>query len=242
VTAQTTESGESALWQAWRERGDASAREALVALHQEFARIIAAKLYGQRFTDEVEFDDYLQFARVGLLESVDRYDPSLGASFRTFAGHRMQGAVLTGLECLSDCSRQVALRRRLEQERVQSLADKEAEAAPDAFEHLVSVAVGLAVGYMLDDVASYQAGESGYGDSAFGELAQRQTRQRLHALIDRLPAKESRIIRHHYLQRVPFDEIAREMELTPGRISQLHKRALERLRELLQGERLDMLL
>jgi RNA polymerase sigma factor FliA len=243
VTAQTTtEHDEAALWQAWRERGDGRAREQLVALHQEFARIIAAKLYAQRITNEVEFDEYLQFARVGLLECVDRYDPALGASFRTFAAHRMQGAVLTGLECLSECSRQVALRRRLEQERVRSLAEREEEAAPDGFEHLVSVAVGLAVGYMLDDVAAYQAGDSGYGDSAFGELAQRQTRQRLHALIEQLPAKESRIIRHHYLQRVPFDEIAREMELTPGRISQLHKRALEQLRELLKGEKLDLLL
>jgi RNA polymerase sigma factor FliA len=240
VTVPTTESGEAALWQAWRERGDRRARDDLIVLHQEFARIIAAKLYGQRITDEVEFDEYLQFARVGLLESVDRYDPSLGASFRTYAGHRMQGAVLTGLECLSESSRQVALRRRVEQERVRSLADRDPEAPADSFDHLVSVAVGLAVGYMLDDVAAYQAGDSSYGDSAFAQLSQRQTRHRLHALIEQLPPKEARILRHHYLQQVPFDEIARQMELTPGRISQLHKRALVQLRELLKGEKLDL--
>lgn len=242
TAAQTTEADEGALWQAWRERGDTDAHQALVALHQDFARIIAAKLYGQRITDEIEFDEYLQFARLGLLESVQRYDPSQGAGFRTFAAHRMQGAVLSGLESLTECNRQIALRRRLEQERVRSLAEKDADAPPDSFEHLVAVAVGLAVGYMLDDVAAFQTADSSCGDTAYNELAERQARQRLHALIDELPAKEARIIRHHYLQHVPFDEIARQLEVTPGRVSQLHKRALERLRELLRGEKLDLLL
>jgi RNA polymerase sigma factor for flagellar operon FliA len=240
VGAQSgTETPEAALWQAWRERGDAAARDALIGLHQDFARIMAGKLYAQRYTDEIEFDEYLQFARVGLLESIDRYDPAHGASFRTFSAHRMQGAVLSGLECLTECNRQVALRKRLEQERTNSLAERDPDAPVDSFEHLVAVAVGLAVGYMLEDFGSYQALDSSYGDSAYTELADRQTRNRLHALMERLPAREARIIRHHYLQQVPFDEIARQMELTPGRVSQLHKRALEQLRGLLQAERLD---
>lgn len=242
MTAQTADSQESVLWQAWREQGDAGAREALIAMHQDFARIIAAKLYGQRYSDDVEFDEYLQFARVGLLESVERYDPSFGASFRTFASHRMQGAVLSGLECLSECNRQLALRRRLEQDRVRSLARKEPDAAANSFEHLASVAVGLAVGYMLDDVAAYQSADSSYGDSAYAELAGRETRDRLHKLIEQLAPKESRIIRHHYLQHIPFEDIAAEMELTPGRVSQLHRRALEQLRALLKQERLDLLI
>lgn len=230
---------ESALWQAWRELRDARARDALLALHQEFARIIAAKLYARRYADDIEFDEYLQFARLGLLESLDRYDPALGASFRTYAAHRMEGAILSGLQCLSECNRQVALRQRLEQERVQSLAGEGAR--DDAFEHLVSVAVGLAVGYMLEDLGTYQRVDSSYGDSAYAELADRETRYRLHALIEELPPREARVIRHHYLQQVSFDEIARSMELTPGRISQLHRRALERLRELLRREGLDVL-
>ena len=231
---------EAALWQAWRERAEAGARAALVELHGDFARIMAAKLFAQRYGDAVEFDEYLQFARVGLLEAVDRYDSSLGASFRTYAAHRIQGAVLSGLECLSECSRQVALRRRLEQDRVRSLAEQDAEAAPDAFERLVSVAVGMAVGFMLDDVAAFQAADSSCGDSAYQGLAERETRHRLHALIEQLPAKEARIIRHHYLQHVPFEEIARDLGVTPGRVSQLHKRALEQLRAALRHERIDL--
>ncbi len=241
MAAPTAESDEAALWEAWRGRQDAKARDRLIALHQEFVRIIAAKLYSQRVVDEIEFDEYLQFARVGMLESIERYDPVHGASFRTYAAHRMQGAILSGLECLSECSRQVALRKRLEQERVSSLAQKDGERLPEQpFEHLVSVAVGLAVGYMLDDVAAYQGPDSSGGDHAYSELADRETRHRLHVLIDRLPPREARIIRHHYLQQIPFEEIARQMELTPGRVSQLHKRALEQLRGLMRDERLDL--
>lgn len=72
---------EAVLWRHWREQGDAQARETLIRLHTPYARILAAKLYAGRYHDEVEFDDYFQFACVGLLESIDRYDPQYGATF-----------------------------------------------------------------------------------------------------------------------------------------------------------------
>jgi RNA polymerase sigma factor for flagellar operon FliA len=73
-------------------------------------------------------------------------------------------------------------------------------------------------------------------------VAARQTHQRLLHLVDRLPAREARVIRHHYLQHVSFDDIAKTLGLTPGRISQLHRRALGLLRDAMKAEGLDLLL
>jgi RNA polymerase sigma factor for flagellar operon FliA len=241
VTTDSTDAQEVQLWNAWRGQADGSARERLVLLHNEFARILAAKLFARRYSDDVEFDDYLQYARVGLLEAIDRYEPARGASFRTYAAHRIQGAVLSGLEGLTERSRQTALRQRSQQERLQSLATIAADGEEaDPFSRLASVAVGLAVGFMLDDVAAYQAEDASYVDNAYADLSERQMRRRLLHLVDGLPSKEARVIRHHYLQHVPFDKIAVGMELTPGRVSQLHRRGLSLLRQALKTEGLDL--
>ena len=139
---------EALLWRAWCEDADARARGQLIALHLDFARIMAGKLYARRHSDDIEFDEFLQLARVGLIEAVDRYDPKLGASFRTYASHRIQGSVLTGLEALTERGRQLAFRRRVEQERLQSLAASPPTEGEDSFTRLSSIAVGLPLPFL----------------------------------------------------------------------------------------------
>jgi RNA polymerase sigma factor for flagellar operon FliA len=233
---------EQALWLAWRQGGDAAARERLIHLHLEFARILAGKLYARRPTNDVEFAEYVQLASLGLIEAVDRYDPGQGASFRTYASHRIQGAILSGLEASTERARQLALKRRIEQERLQSLRGGAEPATGDAFSRLASIAVGLAIGFMLDDVASFRAEDAAYGDNAYAASELRRLHGRLLSFIDELPERESKIIRSHYLQQMPFDDIAKSLKLTPGRVSQLHGRALGQLRAWLGDGAIDIAL
>lgn len=238
MEACSESTGESALWQQWIGGGDASAREQLLGLHMPYARVVAASYYARRFSDDVEFGDYLQYASVGLLEAMDRYDPARGVQFRTFAARRMHGAILNGLQRLTEKHQQIAARQRLRAERLQDvreLAGAEA-AAPNAPEQLMRIVaeagIGLAVCWMLEGTAMVDAGASA-GTLHFYEGAQlRQLRQRLAEAVERLPPQERTVIRHHYLQDVPFDRIAAELQLTKGRISQIHKQALLHLRRL----------
>lgn len=227
---------EAQCWAAWRERRDLEARERLVLRHLDFARIIAGKLYARRTTDEIAFDEYFQLGSVGLLEAVDRYDPDLGASFRTYASHRIEGTILSGLEALTERRRQIALKRRTGQERLNSLDGKTDAPREDAFSRLASIAVGLAVGFMLDEAGLYQVEDASYGDNTYTACEIRQLQRRLLKLTKELPERESKIIVSHYFQQVPFDEIAKALGLTKGRVSQLHKRAIGMLRDGLRGK------
>jgi RNA polymerase sigma factor for flagellar operon FliA len=56
-------------------------------------------------------------------------------------------------------------------------------------------------------------------------------------LLKRLTQQEQTVIRHHYLQEIPFDEIAAHMSLSKGRISQIHRSALQHLRDALSQTR-----
>ena len=225
---------EPRLWEAMRSGADPGARARLIDMHLPFARIMAAKLYAARITNELEFEEYLQYASTGLLECIDRYDPSYGASFRTYASHRMTGAILNGVQISSEKQEQIAFRARIGAERTQSLrGDKPAaDAGPDAlFANLARIAVGLALGYVLEDSGMFREDEGGTMDNSYQRIELRQLQKRVRALVDNLPERERLIIRYHYFNHVPFDHIAGMLGVTKGRISQLHKRALEWLHE-----------
>ena len=236
---------EAQWWAEWRATRDEDAKRKLLDVHLPYARVVAALLYGQRPGNDVEFDDYHQLARVGLLEAMERFDPAVGASFRTYASQRVRGAVLDGVARLTERQQQMAVRRRLLSERVSSVtADTPTEiedASPAAlegsalFEYLAQVGVGLALGFMLEDSGMLASADGGgaAADSHYQAVELKQTRAQLATLVQQLPAAEQRIVRLHYHHGHTFDEIAREIDVTKGRVSQLHKRAIGLLREAL---------
>ena len=88
---------EDRLWLAYREAPTQTLRDRLVTRYLPYARAIAARMYSRRGGQDFEFDDYLQYASLGLMECVDRYQPGLGASFKTYATTRMAGSILLSL-------------------------------------------------------------------------------------------------------------------------------------------------
>lgn len=242
-TTSARSAGEDAyglLWQAFGQTRAPAARERLVRHYLPFARIMAAKMFAGRTHMYVEFDEYLQFARVGLIEAIDRFDAGRGFKFETYAASRINGAILSGMEAYSEVHEQIAARKRIVHERLASLRNAEPDvAAPeDLFGHLAELALGMALGFVLDNSGMYQTEEheAHYRDNTYAGVELKQLRDRLKALIDNLSAKQRQVISYHYLQQLPFEEIAGMLELSRGRIAQLHKQALLALREALNGQ------
>jgi RNA polymerase sigma factor for flagellar operon FliA len=234
---------EGTLWLRLR-GGEEVARQNLLALHMPYARTVASVYYARRFSDDVEFGDYLQYASIGLLEALDRFDPARGVQFRTFAARRMHGAILNGLERLTEKQQQIAARQRMRRDRVQDVkaaaleADDVPAAAtrhPEQLMRFVSeVGIGLALCWMLEGTALVEAADAGVTIPFYRNAAIKELRARLMMAIAALPPQEQAVIRHHYIQDLQFEEIAGMLQLTKGRISQIHKQALLRLRALVR--------
>lgn len=224
------------LWTAFLENACASAREQIIDFYLPFARVLAAKLYAKRTYAELEFLDYFQFASIGLIEAVDRYDPVRGAKFETFAAHRINGAILNGIATLSEKQEQISARQRIADDRMRSLKESPEEPKdPGAlFSYLAELAIGIAVGLALEDSGMVQAEHAAYPDNTYKSVELKQLQQRMRELLERLPINERRVIKYHYLQQLAFDEIATMLGVTKGRVSQIHKDALNRLRDSIQ--------
>jgi RNA polymerase sigma factor FliA len=239
------------LWQRVREAGDTDAREALICHYLPLARMVAAALFRKRFHDEIEFAEYLQWATLGMIEALDRFDPGYGVKFGTFASHHMRGAVLDGLATSTEKQQQIALQTRLRQERAKSIMSGGSEkfgaesstsdgSSDVLLQRLADIGVGLALAWLLDDtgmVASDEDAPDAQHVPYLDVLEYQQLQEHVQRLMEALPSQQRTVLKSHYLHGVPFADIARFMNLSRGRISQIHSKALNDLRESMRAKR-----
>lgn len=224
------------LWEAFAAKRDLEGRNALVELYLPWCRVIARAAYARRGGLAAEYLEYVQLATLGLIEAIDHYDRVKDVSFEAYAHTRVRGAIFNGLRSLTEKHEQVSLQRRLRMQRLKSLSEKSSgeRANEDLFERLARVTVGFAIGYMLEgtnmvlDITTILHPRREFYDSV--EL--RERRDIIKGLVDRLPVQERRVLQYHYYQGLAFTDIAELMDLSKGRVSQVHRSALEHLREL----------
>lgn len=222
---------EHAAWCRYVAAPSQRARSEIISRYADLARMHAAKLFADRQIAEIEFEEFHQYALVGLVEAVDRYDPKAGASFRTFASHRIRGAILNGIEKYCEKQQQIAARTRIREERFRDLLKEATSSEADPFMRLADIALGMAVGFMLENSGMYQGVEPSIECRAYRGREILDLSRILENLLATLPDQEQMVIRYHYQQHLRFDVIAAQMGLSKGRISQLHHRGLQRLRE-----------
>ncbi len=226
------------LWEAFALSRDAHTRGELIEHYMPVAKRFAAKVFGLRANAATSFDDCLQYARVGLIEAIDRYDVSRRVPFEAYAAPRIRGAILNGLAHETEVLAQRSFWRTRVRERTDSLlGDKQSRPERASLQELIQVTVGLALGMVLDDVAQEIPDENQRANPyAVAEL--QQLSREVRRLLPKLPEREQQIIRAHYFEFKELQSIAAEYGVTKGRVSQLHAQALARLRTLL-GEQLD---
>lgn len=230
---------EADLWRAARQEGSDAARERLFELYLPFARRTARRHFLDQGGD-IEFADLYQLACAGLLEAIDHFDPTRGIPFAGYATRRVSGSILDGLAKMSEVREQISFRNRVRHERARSIAtaDPDSLNASEVIDELIEVALGLALGFMLEGTALYVSeGESDRQVSAYESLAWRDTVRRALAEVAGLPLREQAILRRHYFDGLCFDQIGDLLGISKGRVSQLHRAALLLLRKrLLNGE------
>lgn len=225
---------EASLWRRLRYEGQEECREALFNRYGALAKAIAMREFRRRPAYGLERGDFEQLALSGLLESIDKFDPLLGVPFGPYAKHRIRGAISDGIARSSEAGAYFSHRRRIELERLRSLAPERNE-PDDHIPELLALAAALAIGVIaenarflkLDDLDQH-APLNPYETLSWRELQLSVMRE-----INRLPGAEKTVVEQHYINDVPFAQIALLLGVSKGRISQIHRAALERVRERL---------
>lgn len=226
---------EASLWRRLRFESQTSCREAIFSNYHDLAKKIASFEFRRRPAYGLERNDFEQLAYRGLLEAIDRFDPLRGAPFSAYARPRIRGTISDALARSSEEGARYSERRRLERERLSSLAPSRAQVERDPVHALSDLAIALAIGFLLEDTAALDGSIAtdvtinGYHSIDWGEM-----QVCVLAEIENLPAAERTILQQHYLSGVSFKLIADMLGLSRGRISQLHRKALAQVRARLQ--------
>lgn len=222
---------ESELWQCWQAQRSSELRDRLLLYYLPWARMLARDVFLRIRMRGADWSDYVQNASIGLCEAIDRFDPDRGIAFRSYARHRVRGAVFNGLRVYADgpappdCE---AGHAKAYGDRARSYSD---EPTDDPLTDLIDATVGLGLGYLLDGESMPAPDES---STAYGSIERAEMTNALNQLLQVLPERERLIITLHYLQQVPFVTIAAQLGVTKGRVSQLHRRAMGRLRDAMR--------
>ncbi|MEM7469135.1 MAG: sigma-70 family RNA polymerase sigma factor [Pseudomonadota bacterium] len=221
-------------WRQARELDDAYAKENLVEHYMPLVRQCAAKVMSAH-PPGIEFSDYLQFGVVGLLEAIAAFDYSRAIPFSAFGRHRIEGAIRNGIERFSERNAQISAAKRAARDRIGSIkAEESAKDEDELFANLVEVTLGLAVGFLLEDGQQPEKLNVQRFQSPFASTEMAELTVFVQQSVNELPTDEQQVIRLHYFHQMKFVDIANLLSKSKGRIAQIHKQALTRIRERLQ--------
>ena len=215
----------------------ADGTDALVTRHAELVKRIAYHLAG-RLPPSVDVADLIQAGMLGLLEAAANYTANRGASFETYAGIRIRGAMIDALRKLDWAPRSVhrkaravaAVMRDIEKETGRDARDGEiAERMGVTLEEYYSIVQDAASCRLasLDDVTAAAAPDSA---DPFRETAEADFRGALAQAIEALPEREKLVMSLYYSDELNLKEIGAVLKVTESRVCQLHGQALMRLK------------
>ena len=232
-----------------------SAQHELIERYAPLVKRIAYHLLA-RLPASVHVDDLMQSGMIGLLEAAKKYDASKGASFETFVGIRIRGAILDEVRKGDWAPRSVHRNSRLVTEairRVESRTGCDAKDQDVAQELGVSLPeyyamLGDTLGsrlFSFDDLLQDGEHNLGHDDLSCTEnepvntLEDERFQQALADAIAHLPEREKLVLSLYYDEELNLKEIGEVLGVSESRVSQLHSQCAARLRARLAGWRLD---
>lgn len=245
-----TEKTEEQLWKAYRKTRDDGIRNRLVKQYLPLVKYVAGKL-AVGMPQNVEFDDLVSYGVIGLFDAIDKFDPGKHVKFKTYAVTRVRGAIFDQLRQLDWVPRSVRQKtreledtiRRLEAQLGRAATDdeiaRELGVTPREFEKLVLKISGTTV-LSLNDVwyAGDENDRMSIGDSIESPqsrnpdsiVEKHEIKRVIIEAIGELPDKEKKVLVLYYYEDLTLKEIGAVLGVTESRISQLHTKAIMRLR------------
>jgi RNA polymerase sigma factor for flagellar operon FliA len=244
------------LWLDYTKTKDKHLRDRLILTYAPLVKYVAGRV-GSGLPAHVDEEDLVSYGLLGLMGAIDRFDPTRDIKFETFAIARIKGAIIDELRSLDWVPRSVRSRAR-EIERAMAELEKTLHRAPTDEE--IAEKLGITENELDDSLTDISrssiaaldelwtvSGSSGdtvslidtiedtSGPDPQGALAQTELREALGEAIARLPEREKLVVTLYYYEELTLREIGDVLGVTESRVSQLHTKAILRLKARLAG-------
>jgi RNA polymerase sigma factor for flagellar operon FliA len=248
----------TALWREYRRTGDQGIRDRLILTYAPLVKFVAGRL-GSGLPAHVEENDLVSYGLLGLIGAIERYEPERDVKFETYAIARIKGSIIDELRAMDWVPRSVRSRAR---EIERAIAQLEAQLHRAPTDEEIAAKLGLTVEELddsltdisrssiaaLDELWTISSGsgdqvalidtiEDTQGPEPQSALDQSEMREAIAEAISRLPEREKIVITLYYYEELTLREIGEVLGVTESRVSQLHTKAILRLKARLSGAR-----
>jgi len=244
------------LWRRYKTDGSNRAREQLVVAYSPLVKYVAGRM-SSGLPAHVEESDLISYGLIGLINAIERFDLEREIKFETYAITRIKGAIIDELRSLDWVPRSVRSRARQIERTIGELEAKLGRAPTDeeiagklgvsqedldddlfqisrtsiaALDELWTVS-----GSGGDQVSLIDTIEDTAGPSPTASLDETELREAMADAIDGLPEREKIVITLYYYEELTLREIGEVLGVTESRVSQLHTKAVLRLKARLSG-------
>jgi len=241
----------SSLWRNYKEYAQLEARDELILHYAPMVKYVANRL-AIHLSSTVEVEELISYGIEGLIDAMEKYDPGRNIKFETYAISRIRGAMIDGLRSMDWVPVSV---RQKSKELEKAYLTVEARLGRAATDQEIAQELGISeqeLAVLLKDVAAttiislddYLPGDEGEDkkrrivemledENAVNALEMveiQEVKDLLAKSIARLPEKEKTVVYLYYFEGLTLKEIGLTLGLSESRISQLHTKAVLRLR------------
>jgi RNA polymerase sigma factor for flagellar operon FliA len=246
------------LWRQYKARpADKALRDRLILTYAPLVKYVAGRL-GSGLPAHVDDDDLISYGLLGLIGAIERYDPDRDVKFETYAIARIKGSIIDELRAMDWVPRSVRARAR-DIERAIAELEKKLHRAPTDEE--IADKVGITTEELEDSLTDisrssiaaldelWTVNTGGGGDQIAlidtiedteapdpqGSLSETEMKEAIGEAIARLPEREKLVVTLYYYEELTLREIGEVLGVTESRVSQLHTKAVLRLKARLSG-------
>jgi len=245
----------SALWARYKDDHDSGARDALILNYSPLVKYVAGRL-ASSLPQTVDTADLISYGIFGLIDAIEKFDLERAIKFETYAIARIRGAIIDELRAMDWVPRSVRSRAR-EIEQSYIALENSLRRVPTDGEVASHMGVtikdfhGILTKLSYTSVVSFEelwvGGERDEGQSALGSIKDERAedpvaifesveiKDILAGAIERLPEREKTVIALYYYEGLTLKEIGQVLGVTESRVSQLHTKAVLRLRARLHA-------
>lgn len=237
------------LWQLFFNNPNVENREKLILSYAPLIKYCAQRVY-QGLPSTVDFDDLLSYGSFGLIDAINKYNPKLNTNFEGYAVLRIRGAIIDGLRKM-DWAPQSLRRKAKEIEKTYFYLEQKLGRSPSDYEVAEHMGISeIQLEKHLQDVGNLsvisleQPIDNTDNDlltlsdllvdskspNPTQNLEMNELKEYLANALTKLTEKEKLIITLFYYEELTIKEISKILELTEGRISQIHKKAILKLK------------
>lgn len=243
------DNGRRRLWEDYTRLQSADIREKIILEYAPLVKIVAGRL-SMYLGYNVEYEDLCSYGIFGLIDAIDKFDLRMGNKFETYASLRIRGAILDQIRKNDWIPRTV---RQKQKQIDQAMKDIEATTGREATDEEIATALGISEDELIEWqsqmkvtnlVSLNEFMESGaevpgdntnstYFDTPEEAMDKSELKVKLAQSLESLTDKEKNVVLLYYYEELTLKEIAAILEVSESRVSQLHTRALKKMKETL---------